>query len=86
MAADLARAKASQITFASNETFKETARVALDSLVDTTKVFFEAAAVSSASREAEANAQNVTHELISAVNAVSVLGNRAYRKLMNGND
>ena len=82
LAADLARARTNQVNFGSNETFKETARAALDSIVDTTKVFFEMAAVSDASREAGASVQNVTNELISAANAVSVLSNRAYKKFL----
>ena len=86
MTADLARVKATQVSFGSNETFKETAREALDSIVDTTKVFFEKAAVSDASLEARQSVQNVTDELISAANAVTVLGKRAYQKLMNQED
>jgi hypothetical protein len=83
MAADRARVKTNQVNFGSNETFKESARAALDSIVDTTKVFFEKAVVSEASREAGASVQNVTNELMSAANALSVLGTRAYKKLLN---
>lgn len=83
MAADHARVKTNQVNFGSNETFKESARAALDSIVDTTKVFFKKAVVSEASREAGASVQNVTNELMSAANALSVLGTRAYKKLLN---
>ena len=82
-AVDLARMKTNQVDFGSNETFKETARAALDSIVDTTKVFLENAAVSEASKEVVTSVQDVTHELVSAANAVSVLSSRAYKKFLS---
>jgi hypothetical protein len=82
-AANIARAKTTQVSFGSNETFKETARAALDSIVDTTKVFFEKAAASDASFDASVSIQNFTDEISTAANAVSLLGSRAYRKVFD---
>jgi hypothetical protein len=82
MAAHIAREKTNQVIFGSNET-KEAARAAIDSIVDTTKVFFEKAASSDASIDASVNVQNFTNELLTAANAVSLLGGRAYRKIFD---
>ncbi|KAL3784296.1 hypothetical protein HJC23_004960 [Cyclotella cryptica] len=86
VAADIARMKTNPVDFQGNATFKETARAAIDSIVDTTKVFLEQAASSEANKEARKSMRNVTNELVSAANAVSVLGTRAYQRLLQQKD
>ena len=82
-AVELAKTVTSQLNFGSNETFKESARTALDSIVDTTKVFLKMACASDSTREAGESMKNVANELIFVVNAVSVLGTRAFQKFAN---
>jgi hypothetical protein len=82
-AVEFAETVTSQLNFGRNETFNESVRAALDSIVDTTKVFLKMACASDSTREAGESMKNVANELIFAVNAVSVLGTRAFQKFAN---
>jgi hypothetical protein len=81
MAADIARMKTIEGDVWGDATFDETSFSALDSKVGKTKVFLEQAASSEANKESRKSMKFVTDEIISAANAVSVLGTNAYQKL-----
>ena len=82
-AANLDEVRPNHTSNGSNQTFKENARTALDSIVDDTKIVLEKAVLSDASKEAGAGFQNVSNDLMSAANVASMLGGRAYRKFWN---
>lgn len=79
--AEQARQKSKIIGAASNETFKESTKSALDAFVDTAKVYFETASSIDTGKRATSNLDDVTKELTTVANTIGALGIRVFRKM-----
>lgn len=76
--------KSKLIGAATNETFKEVTRSALDAFVDTAKVYIKTATSIDTANKATLNLGDATKELTTVANAISALGIRFFHK-MKGN-